>query len=74
MKRWMTMFLLALCLLCMGGWEDAEAAGQETDSRYKEELTRPTGTNWGFPGYRAEYEVSDPEIAEILKGKNGEDG
>ena len=51
----------------MAAFAEAEATVQ-----YKEELTRPTGTNWGFPGYRAEYEVSDPEIAEILQGKNGE--
>lgn len=51
----------------VAAFSKAEAAVQ-----YEEELTRPTGTNWGFPGYRAEYEVSDPEIAEILQGKNGE--
>ena len=63
----MVLVLLVLCLFGMCGWDEAEAAVQ-----YEEELTRPTGTNWGFPGYRAEYEVSDPEIAEILQGKNGE--
>ena len=39
---------------------------------YKDELTRPTGTHWGFSGYRVEYEVSDPDIAEIVKEKNGQ--
>ena len=77
MRRWM--ILLALCLWCAGGWcpqgagfaSRADAAGWG-DVRYEDELTRPTGTNWGFPGYRVEYEVSDPAIAEILTGRNGE--
>lgn len=70
MKCWATRFLLALCLLGVSGWSHADAADFGDGIQCKEELTKSTGVYWGFPGYRADYEVSDPAIAEIRQ-KNG---
>lgn len=39
---------------------------------YDGELTKDTGTNWYFPGYRVAFEVSDPNIAEIITNKQGQ--
>ncbi|MBQ9698663.1 MAG: hypothetical protein IJV46_08990 [Acidaminococcaceae bacterium] len=57
--------LISLMFFFMTGFAHA-------DIWFKEELTRPTGTNWGFPGYRVEYTVSNPEIAEVIRGRDGQ--
>ena len=36
-----------------------------------EVIQQMTGTTWGFPGYRVEFEVSDSDIAEIIRGNQG---
>jgi len=36
------------------------------------EYTKTTGTIWGFPKERVFFEVSDIDIAEVLKSRNGE--
>lgn len=61
MKEWIRIFLLALCLFIAGGWEYGTA---EENIRYTEELTRPTGTNWGFPtGENLQAGAATPEEA-----------
>lgn len=53
-------------LLCFAG-----IAAAQPSAAYDGELTRSTGTNWYFPGYRVVFDVSDSGIAEILSDKNG---
>ena len=42
------------------------------DVEIKGEYNFTTGKIWGFPGYKVLFQVSDPNIAEVFKAKNGE--
>ncbi|SHK75943.1 Cysteine-rich secretory protein family protein [Selenomonas ruminantium] len=37
-----------------------------------EEVTRPAGTIWGYPGSNVRFEIADPRKAETFVAKNGE--
>ena len=61
-------FLLAAALLFPSALASSAEAGQPLAGEYD----RTTGTNWYFPGYKVTYEVSDQNVAEVIRGKNGQ--
>ena len=42
------------------------------EDEIKAEKNIQTGKIWGFPSYKVLFQVSDPNIAEVFKAKNGE--
>jgi len=56
-----------ICLVTIFSFFSSSAAAME----YEDELTKVTGTNWGFPGYQVTYTISDEKIAEIVKKNDG---
>lgn len=60
--------LFLICLIVMS----ASVVSAEEAVEIKGEYNFQTGKIWGFPGYKVLFQVSDPEIAEVFKAKNGE--
>lgn len=58
---------ILICLVTVFSFFCSSAAAM----KYEEELTKNTGTNWGYPGYQVSYTISDEKIAEIVKKKDG---
>lgn len=67
MKLMKSLIMILLCLCLQTGlvW----GAGVE---KLAGEYNRTTGTNWGFPGYKVTYTVSDSKVAEVIKRKDGQ--
>ena len=58
-------------LICIIVLSSSIALAEESIEIVKE-YNYPTGKIWGFPGYKVLFQVSDPNIAEVFKAKNGE--
>ena len=64
LKKFIYLFLMFLLF--------ASTVSAEEMEDIKGEHNINTGTIWGFPGYKVLFQVSDPNIAEVFKAKNGE--
>lgn len=60
MKKFLSLALLMLLLISSVRAEEIE-----------KEFSIETGKSWGFPTYVVTFEISDPNVAEITRNKNG---
>ena len=47
-------------------------SAEEFEGEVEKEYNYQTGKIWGFPGYKVLFQVSDYQVAEVFKAKNGE--
>lgn len=61
--------LLTLLLISM---ISSIVSAEEFEGEVEKEYNYQTGKIWGFPGYKVLFQVSDYQVAEVFRAKNGE--